>query len=58
MNDGSFVDNIAVMAVVQADATVIQDGNDAGEDTAGLNKIRTSGNEDQEEKSKVMAGNS
>lgn len=37
--------------------TDMSNGNEAGENTAGLNEIRTSGDEDQKEKAEAMAGN-
>lgn len=48
MDKESFVDIIVAMDEVQEDTTDIQNGIDAGDDTAGRNDNRTSENEDQE----------
>lgn len=50
----SFADNSGVMPGVQEVIAGIQNGNDAGEYTAGSNNIRMSGNEHQEEQSEAI----
>lgn len=57
MDEQSFVDNIGIMAGVQGDTNGIQNGNDGGKVTACFIQIRTSGNEDWEEKPEAIAEN-